>query len=219
MNETTAPAHTATGPPPGSQVTGIILCGGRGRRLGGTDKPLQLWRGKTLAARLAERLQPQVSALLISANRNLDAYRLLAPVVTDELPPHQGPLAGVAAALRRCATPLALVCPGDAPLVPLDLAERLGTALEAHPADSGPQAAVVHDGVRRHPLHCLLRTEAIGSLVHYLNSGLRSAHGWLDSIGAVDVQFKGQQEAFRNFNSRQDFEEPQGPASATENPS
>ena len=201
-----------------TEITGIILCGGRGRRLGGADKPLQLWRGQTLAARLAKRLGPQVSALLISANRNLEAYRQLAPVVTDELPPHQGPLAGIAAALRRCATPLALVCPGDAPLVPLDLAERLGSALEAHRADPGPQAAVVHDGVRRHPLHCLLRTEAIGSLDRYLASGRRSAHGWLDSMGAVDVQFNGQEEAFRNFNSRQDFEGAEVPASATENP-
>ena len=201
-----------------TEITGIILCGGRGHRLGGADKPLQLWRGQTLAARLAERLRPQVSTLLISANRNLDAYRLLAPVVTDELPPHQGPLAGIAAALRRCATPLALVCPGDAPLVPLDLAERLGTALQAHSAHSGPKAAAVHDGVRRHPLHCLLRTDAVASLDHYLSRGRRSVHGWLDSIGAVDVQFKGQEEAFRNFNSRRDFDDVAVPASATENP-
>ncbi|MCZ0941501.1 MAG: molybdenum cofactor guanylyltransferase [Gammaproteobacteria bacterium] len=200
-----------------TQITGIILCGGRGRRLGGVDKPLQLWGGQTLAAWIAERLRPQVNALLISANRNLEAYRLLAPVVADELPPHQGPLAGVAAALRRCATPLALVCPGDAPLVPLDLAKRLHTALEAHSADSSPLVAVAHDGERRHPLHCLLRAEAIGSLDRYLASGGRAAHGWLDSMGAVDVQFKGQEEAFRNFNSRRDFEEV--PAPAKEKPS
>ena len=201
-----------------TEITGIILCGGRGSRLGGADKPLQHWQGHTLVARLAERLRPQVSTLLISANRNLDAYRLLAPVVTDELPPHQGPLAGIAAALRRCATPLALVCPGDAPLIPLDLAERLNGALNANRADSNPLAAVAHDGAHRHPLHCLLRTEALDSLDRHLANGRRSAHGWLDSVGAVDVQFKGQQAAFRSFNSRQDFEGFEPPASATENP-
>lgn len=199
------------------EITGIILCGGRGSRLGGADKPLQLWRGQSLAARIAERLRPQVNALLISANRNLEAYRLLAPVVADELPPHQGPLAGIAAALRRCATPLALVCPGDAPLVPLDLAKRLHTALKAHPEDTRLLAAVAHDGERRHPLHCLLRVEAVGSLDRYLASGGRAVHGWLDSMGAVDVQFKGQEGDFRNFNSRQDFEEI--PAPTTEKPS
>ena len=199
------------------ETTGIILCGGRGSRLGGADKPLQVWRGQTLAARIAERLRPQVSALLISANRNLDAYRLLAPVVADELPPHQGPLAGIAAALRHCPTPLVLVCPGDAPLVPLDLANRLRAALEAHPGQSSPLVAAAHDGKRRHPLHCLLRVEAIGSLDRYLASGGRAVQGWLDLMGAVDVQFKGQEGAFRNFNSRQDFEEI--PAPATEKPS
>ena len=199
-----------------TEITGIILCGGRGRRLGGADKPLRLWRGQSLAARIAARLRPQVSALLISANRNLDAYRLIAPVVVDELPPHQGPLAGVAAALRRCATPLALVCPGDAPLVPLDLAKRLRTALEAHPAKPSPLVAAAHDGERRHPLHCLVRVEAIGSLDRYLAGGGRAARGWLDSMGAVDVQFKDRKDAFRNFNSRRDFEEI--PAPATEKP-
>ncbi len=195
-------------------VTGIILCGGGGSRLGGADKPLQLWHGQSLVARIAERLRPQVSALLISANRNLDAYRRLAPVVADELPPHQGPLAGVAAALQRCATPLALVCTGDAPLIPLDLAKCLRTALEAHPADSGPLVAAAHDGQRRHPLHCLVRIEALGALDRYLAGGGRAAHGWLDSMGAMDVQFEGQEDAFRNFNSRQDFE--QVPAPTTE---
>jgi len=197
-------------------ITGIILCGGRGRRLGGADKPLLLWRGRTWVARTAERLRPQVSAQLLSANRNLDEYRRLAPVVADELAPHQGPLAGVAAALRRCATPLALVCPGDAPLVPLDLAKRLRTAPEAHPADCSPLAATAHDGERRHPLHCLVRVEAIAALDRHLASGRRAARGWLDSMGAVDVQFKDRKEAFRSFNLRQDFE--QVPAPATEKP-
>ena len=199
-----------------SGITGIILCGGRGRRLGGADKPLLPWCGRTLAARTAERLRPQVSALLISANRNFDEYRLLAPVVADELPPHQGPLAGIAAALRRCATPLALVCPGDAPLVPLDLAERLRAALEAQPADSGRLVAAAHDGERRHPLHCLLRVEAIGALDRHLAAGGRAAHGWLDSMDTVDVQFRSCKAAFRSFNLRQDFEEV--PAPATETP-
>ena len=201
-----------------TEITGIILCGGRGRRLGGEDKPLRLWRGQTLAARIAERLRPQVDALLISANRNMDAYRRLAPVVTDELPLHQGPLAGVAAALRHCATPFALVCPGDAPLIPLDLAERLRAALEAPSADSHRLIAVAHDGVRRQTLHCLLRTETMGALEGYLASGGRAAHGWLDSVGAVDVQFRGQEKAFHNFNSRQDFEAIDNLASAPENP-
>ena len=112
-------------------VTGIVLCGGRGQRLQGADKPLMQWRGETLAAQVVRRLRPQVAGMLISANRNLDAYRRLAHVVTDALPGHQGPLAGIAAALERCATPWAAVCPGDAPLIPQDLVQRLAATIGA----------------------------------------------------------------------------------------
>ena len=119
-----------------SGVTGIVLCGGRGRRLQGADKPLLHWRGETLVAQVLRRLRPQVKRIIISANRNLDTYGRLAPVVADALPGYQGPLAGIAAALGNCPTPWAVVCPGDAPLIPADLVERLVAAL-GHPSTVG----------------------------------------------------------------------------------
>lgn len=195
-------------------VTGILLCGGRGRRLQGADKPLMHWRGEALAAQVARRLRPQVAGMVISANRNLEAYRRLAPVVADALPGHQGPLAGIAAALERCPTPWAAVCPGDAPLIPRDLVQRLAAAIDrpqCRPADDeshgpAPAAFVRVDG-RSHHLHCLLRTSAIGHLRRYLATGRRDAQGWLAALGAVTADFSGQEEAFRNFNAAQDFDE------------
>ena len=219
---------------PVAGVTGIVLCGGRGRRLQGADKPLMQWRGEALAAQVVRRLRPQVAGMLISANRNLNAYRRLAPVVADALPGHQGPLAGIAVALERCATPWAAVCPGDAPLIPRDLVQRLAATIGAdlseprqeadgeakgktgggasdRPVEDGfygpAQAAFVRVGGRSHHLHCLLRTGALSHLQRYLAAGRRDAQGWLTALGAVAADFPGQEEAFRNFNAERDFRE------------
>lgn len=187
-------------------VTGIILCGGRGRRLAGADKPLLIWRGEALIAQVARRLATQADGILISANRNLDAYRRWGTVVADELPGHQGPLAGIAAALAHCTTPWALVCPGDAPLLPSDLGQRLVKALRAQGKGRGaPCAAMARTGARLHPLHCLLHRGALSHLTDHLASGQRTAQGWLNALGAVAVDFSDQKDAFRNFNSGADF--------------
>ena len=248
----------ADGPEAVTGITGIVLCGGRGRRLQGADKPLLRWQGETLVSRVVQRLRPQVDGILISANRNLDAYRRLAPVAADELPDFQGPLAGIAATLGQCATPWAVVCPGDAPLIPMDLVEHLAAAIgAAPPADgrrtgpdgktantAGPRlgrkgdrgsvleaprrdrgagharlgrdgvqgsapvsAAFARVGGRRHYLHCLLRTDVAGHLRDHLAAGRLDAKGWLEALGAVAVDFPGQDAAFRNFNAPEDFAE------------
>ncbi len=191
---------------PKTGVTGIVLCGGRGRRLQGADKPLLRWRGETLIAQVVRRLRPQVDGILISANRNLDAYRRLAPVVEDQLPDHQGPLAGVAAALSKCTTPWAVVCPGDAPLIPADLVERLAVAVGAASSDPIP-AAFSRVGQRRHYLHCLLRRDVDAHLQRHLAAGHRDAKGWLETLNAAEADFPGQEDAFRNFNEARDFAE------------
>ena len=187
-------------------ITGIVLCGGRGRRLAGVDKPLLAWRGEMLVAQVVRQLVPQVDGILISANRNLGAYRRWGPVVADELPGHQGPLAGISAALGQCTTPWAMVCPGDAPLLPPDLVQRLAEAVDVDGREvEVPRAALARTGARRHPLHCLLQTGLLDHLRGYLADGHRAAQDWLDAIGAVEVDFGDQPGAFRNFNSEEDF--------------
>ena len=180
-------------------ITGIILCGGPGARIGGADKPLLRWRNATLIEHLAGRLSSQVDAIVISANRNAATYAKFGKVVRDELADYQGPLSGIAACLPHCAGEFAFVCPGDAPLLPVDLAERLQRGL------GQSAAAVAHDGHRRQNLHMLLRTSLINELTLYLESGQRSVHGWLRGIDATDVNCAGDAETFRNFNTTEDF--------------
>ena len=117
-------------------ITGLILAGGRGSRMGGADKGLQNWRGMPLATHALLRLAPQVGEVMVNANRNLGAYESMGvPVWPDTLADYAGPLAGFLTGLERCETPYLVSVPCDSPLFPLDLVERLAAALEAEDAD------------------------------------------------------------------------------------
>src|SRR5947209_14549865 len=117
-------------------ITGLVLAGGRGSRMGGVDKGLQPHRGMPLAMQALLRLAPQVGALMINANRNLGAYESMGvPVWPDALPDYAGPLAGFLAGLERCETPYLVTVPCDSPLFPPDLVERLLAALERDDAE------------------------------------------------------------------------------------
>ena len=112
---------------PREQVTGLILAGGRGSRMGGVDKGLQNFRGLPLAMHAMLRLAPQVGEVMINANRNLGAYESFgAPVWPDALPDFAGPLAGFLAGLERCETPYMVTVPCDTPLFPSDLVWERG---------------------------------------------------------------------------------------------
>jgi molybdopterin-guanine dinucleotide biosynthesis protein A len=156
----TAPDAIAAG-----EITGLVLAGGRGSRMGGIDKGLQNFNGTPLALHALMRLSPQVGELMINANRNLAAYESFGvPVWPDGLADYAGPLAGFLTGLERCETPYLLTVPCDTPLFPLDLAQRLGEALLAQDAEiamvNAPEAAAEADGasaLRPQPVFCLLR--------------------------------------------------------------
>lgn len=121
-------------------ITGLVLAGGQGSRMGGVDKGLQLLDGQPLARLALQRLQPQVGALLLSANRHQGDYEALAapfhaPVLADGLAGYAGPLAGFLAGLAHCATPWLLTVPCDSPRLPADLARRLADAAAREGAD------------------------------------------------------------------------------------
>src|SRR3954468_10349529 len=139
-------------------ITGLILAGGRGTRMGHVDKGLQPLRGSTMAAHVLQRLAPQVASVAINANQNLDTYGALGvPVWPDDTPGFAGPLAGLEAGMRRCTTPYLLTAPCDSPFLPADLAERLLAAIQAQDADLA-FAATQKAGMRRqpHPVFCLV---------------------------------------------------------------
>lgn len=185
-------------------ITGLILAGGEGRRMGGADKGLIAYRGKPLIAHVIERLAPQTDTLLISANRNLDDYLDFGyPVVTDASAEHLGrlgPLAGIAAGLQACDTPWLLVCPCDCPALPPDLAEKLlrgATVLNAPLA-----VASTVEGMQ--PTFQLCRRDLLPMLTDYLAAGERRVADWCRAQGAVEVFFADAAE-FRNLNTPDDL--------------
>jgi molybdopterin-guanine dinucleotide biosynthesis protein A len=188
--------------PSRSQITGLVLAGGRGTRMGGVDKGWVLHEGEPLVATVLRRLAPQVGSVLISANRNVDAYRALAGVVTDAdaglaLEPFAGPLAGLLAGLHRATSDWVALAPCDAPALPPDLVERLANAIR----DAGAAYPVAAD--RRQPAFALVRCSTAPSLRAFLRSGGRAMHRWFDTLGAVEVPFD-DASAFRNVNAPAD---------------
>ncbi len=182
-------------------VTGVVLAGGRGSRMGGVDKGLVTHRGRPLVEWVLDGLRPQVGELIISANRNLARYRAYGHrVVTDTLPDFQGPLAGFAAALEVVHTPWLLTVPCDGPDLPTDLAARLIGAAIAHDAE----IAFAHDGQRMHAIYALLRSDLLPRLLDFLGRGERKVRLWYAERKTVEVDFSDAAERFANFNSLDD---------------
>jgi molybdopterin molybdotransferase len=189
-------------------ISGLILAGGRGTRMGHVDKGLQPFRGKPMAAHVLERLAPQVSALAINANQNLDTWREFGvPVWPDETTGFAGPLAGLETGMRHSATPYVLTAPCDSPFLPADLAERLFAALQRDSADLA-FAATEEPGMLRqpHPVFCLVKTELLPILSDYLAKGGRKMDGWYKDLKAVEVLFD-DADAFRNINTKDELNE------------
>ena len=182
-------------------ITGLILAGGRGSRMGGVDKGLQNFHGMPLAMHALMRLGPQVGEIMINANRNLGAYEALgAPVWPDALPDFAGPLAGFLAGLERCETRYLVTVPCDSPLFPLDLVDRLASALQREDAEMA-MATSLEDGVQRtQPVFCLMKTELMESLVRFTHEGQRKIDRWTAQHRCVEVPFDDPQ-AFANANT------------------
>ena len=176
-----------------SDITGVILAGGRGSRMGGADKGLQNFNGGPLALHTQLRLSPQVGELLINANRNLAAYESFGvPVWPDaaSLGDFAGPLAGFLTGLERCETPLMLTVPCDTPLFPHDLVTRLVEALEREGADIAMAAAREEDGqLRAQPVFCLMRSGLPESVVRFTHGGGRKIDAWTAQHNTVLVPF------------------------------
>lgn len=190
-------------------ITGLILAGGRGSRMGGIDKGLQNFHGLPLALQTLMRLQIQslpLQEVMINANRNLAAYESLGVAVwPDSIDGFAGPLAGFLTGLERCETPLLLTVPCDSPLFPLDLVERLAQALHDQDADMAMAAAPEADGnVRPQPVFCLLKLDLLESLVKFTQSGGRKIDAWTAQHRCAIVPFDlpgDNPQAFANANT------------------
>ena len=196
---------------PREHITGLILAGGRGSRMGGVDKGLQTYRGMPLAMNALLRLGPQVGHLMINANRNLGAYEAFgAPVWPDALPDFAGPLAGFLAGLERCETAYLVTVPCDSPQFPCDLVQRLADALEANDAEIAI-AATLEDGVMRsQPVFCMMKTALMESLVRFTGEGQRKIDRWTALHRCVEVPFDDAQ-VFANANTLAELQQLQQP--------
>ena len=189
-----------------SDITGLILAGGQGSRMGGSDKGLVLFDDKPMIVHAIERLAPQVGSLIINANRNAEIYEGFGyPVVADAAnPQHEqfaGPLAGLLAGLRAATTDWVLTVPCDSPGFPLDLAQRFFAAQ----ADNGcSDLFVAQTPVQNHPVFMLVHRELTGVLEAFLNSGERKLGFWQKQNGATFVDFP-DEAAFANLNTPEEL--------------
>lgn len=188
---------------PLNAITGLVLAGGQGRRMGGQDKGLMTYRGQPLARHALERLRPQVGPLMVSANRHLADYAAFGcAVCPDEIDSFAGPLAGWHAALQRCTTPYLVSVPCDAPHFPTDLVARLAQALAAAQADVA--MAVVIDpataATRAQPVFSLLSRALAPRLHEALQAGERRVSAWIAQQRHTEVRFD-DPAAFANLNT------------------
>jgi molybdopterin-guanine dinucleotide biosynthesis protein A len=183
------------------QITGLILAGGRGSRMGTVDKGLQNFRGEPMVQTVLQRLAPQVVQVMINANQNLERYAVFGlPVWPDEKTGFAGPLAGLHAGLCHCDTEYLLSVPCDSPFLPSDLAMRLATALQTEGANLAFAATGKASSLQTHPVFCLLKTALLPQLAAYLDSGGRKVEDWFKSVNSCAVGFD-DEAAFANINT------------------
>jgi molybdopterin-guanine dinucleotide biosynthesis protein A len=188
--------------PEKNNITAVVLAGGRGRRLGGQDKGLMDLDGKPLIEHILELVTPQVSAVIINANRNQQVYADLGhPVISDNMADYQGPLAGFAVALAACNTDYIMTLPCDGPYVPVDLVSRLSAAM----IDNDAELAVAYDGQRMQPVYALIPRSLLGSLQEFLDAGDRKIDLWYARHNTALADFSDVIDTFFNINTEDDL--------------
>ncbi len=181
-----------------TKITGLILAGGRGSRMGSVDKGLQLFKGKPMVAHVLVRLTPQVGEVLINANRSLDEYAGFGHrVVPDAIDGFAGPLAGLHIGMTHATHPLIATVPCDSPFLPQDLIARLLAAMEKDNAD----LTVAKTFDQPHPVFCLTKSSLAPHLQAFLESGQRKIDKWYATLNVVEVQFDDEEAAFSNINT------------------
>jgi molybdopterin-guanine dinucleotide biosynthesis protein A len=181
-------------------VTGIVLAGGLGRRMGGVDKGLQPLHGKPMVEHVLARLSPQVGEIIINANQNAETYGKFGHrVVADDIAGFAGPLAGLHAGLKAAMHPLVVTVPCDSPFLPADLVLRLRNELKQN------DLSVAKTGDQAHPVFALVRRNLLENLETFLLQGGRKIDAWYGSLKYVEVLFDDEADAFRNINTREEL--------------
>ena len=180
-------------------ITGLVLAGGQGRRMGGVDKGLEPLRGRPMVEWVIERLAPQVDEVIVNANANTDRYGAFGHrVVGDAIGGFAGPLAGLHAGLSAARHPLLVTVPCDSPFLPRDLVARLQDRLDR----DGCELAVAKTGDQPHPVFSLVRASVLPHLTAFLEGGGRKIDAWYATLKVAEVPFDDEVDAFSNINTR-----------------
>ncbi len=192
-------------------ITGLVLAGGRGSRMGDMDKGLQLFHGEPLASLVLDRLVPQVGAIMLNANRNQDSYAALASrlrpdvaIWPDALADFAGPLAGLQAGLQHCRTAYLLSVPCDSPLLPMNLASRLSQALLEQQADLAVAVTGTESETQVQRIFSLIKTSLLPGLSAFLEQGGRKVGAWHATLDVAQVHFEDEL-AFYNINTLEEL--------------
>ncbi len=180
----------------------IILAGGEGKRMGGEDKGLILYKNKPLIESVIEKVKPQVSNIVISANRNIEHYKKFNyPVVTDSASNqnnnYQGPLAGIAAALPLCTNEWVFIIACDMPLISDNIVSQLTNNLKNNSAEI--KNITIAEAEGKFQLVILLNKNLLPSIELSLKNNQLKLMQWVQSNSVEIIKFDSVNE-FRNFN-------------------
>ena len=185
-----------------SDITGCILAGGQGIRVGGKDKGLITLNGRYLSQHCIERLSPQVGSLIISANRNIPVYESFGSIVIkDKTNRSSGPLSGFHSALEAATTTFVAFTPCDAPFFPQNLVEKLMEPF----SDEKTEITMAIVRTKHQPVFAMVKSSLENSLALFLENGGRKIRSWFDTRTCVTVEFDDKGE-FMNINSPSDLE-------------
>jgi len=189
-----------------AKITGVVLAGGRARRMGGEDKGLMLYRGRPLVSYALHALQQVAGTVIFNANRNREEYaRFGYPVIPDLTDTFDGPLAGLLSAMRSAQTEYVLTVPCDCPHVDGLLLSRLYGTLIAGQAE----ICTAFDGERLHPVFLIAKRCLADDLADYLASGQRKVETWLRMHKLALADYSDRPELFVNINTREELTKPE----------
>ena len=184
------------------EITGVILAGGKARRMGGADKGLVQFRGKPLIEHVIQAFEPQVGNLLINANRNHEIYKNYGfDIVSDESEDYCGPLAGILSALNKIDTPYLATAPCDTPFISRNIVEKLSLSILSEKTE----ISVAHNGDRLQPVFCVMKKDLIISINNYLREGGRKIDQWIKQHSVTIVDLSSEIKCFENFNSKEEI--------------
>jgi molybdopterin-guanine dinucleotide biosynthesis protein A len=194
------------------KISGIILAGGQGRRMNQLndnqshsspiEKGLVTFLNQPMIQHVIKNLAPQVDEIIINANQSVEQYAAFGyPVIQDNISGYAGPLAGLHTGMQAAKNAYVLTVPCDSPLLAMDLATRLSTALIKNNAD----IAVAKTGTQAHPVFCLCNKNLLPHLDHYLQNGGRKFDAWYSTFNVIEVAFDDNPLAFANINTPEDL--------------